>query len=200
VSFSGVIDYFSGRPRHPVGADGRMALSDHLRELRARLLKSVLFLVVVFFVALFFYDRPNDGLLGLVLGPYNDAREMLGESTQTQAYVAGATGPLMLQLKLCGVAAIVISSPFWLYQIWAFIAPGLYRREKRWTYIFIFTAAPLFLAGATISYFAMSRGLTYLLGLAPTGVDVLPTISNYLSYFEAMIIGFGLAFALSTIE
>ncbi len=111
MSISGVFDYFSGRPRHPIGADGRMALSDHLRELRARLLKSVLVLVLLFIVALFFYDQPDEGLLGLVLGPYNDAREMLGESVQTEAYVAGATGPLMLQLKLCGIAAIVRLQP-----------------------------------------------------------------------------------------
>jgi sec-independent protein translocase protein TatC len=91
---------------------------------------------------------------------------------------------------------LIITSPFWLYQLWAFIAPGLYRREKRWTYAFVFTAAPLFLGGATLAYFVMSRGLRYLLALAPAGVTVIPTISNYLSYFQAMLLGFGLAFEL----
>ena len=76
-----------------------MALSDHLRELRARLLRSVLVVVVAFGVALFFYDQ----LLDLILVPYNDARERLGASVETQAVVNDVTGPLLLQLKLCGV-------------------------------------------------------------------------------------------------
>ena len=110
--------------------------------------------------------------------------------------ITGVLDPFMLRVQIAFFFALIVTCPFWLYQIWAFIAPGLYRREKRWTYIFVFTAAPLFLGGAAIAYFAMSRGLQYLLGLAPTGVKVLPTIANYLGYFEAMILGFGLAFEL----
>jgi sec-independent protein translocase protein TatC len=190
VSLSGVVDYFSGRPRHPVGADGRMALSDHLRELRARLLKSVLFLVVTFLVALFFYDQ----LLDLVLGPYNDARRMLGESTQTHAYVAGATGPLMLQLKLCGVAAIVVSSPYWLYQIWAFIVPGLRDTEKKWTRIFAAIAGPLFIIGVLTGYYVLPKGLEVLIGFTPAGLDNLVEFGDYFSFFTRMLLVFGVAF------
>jgi sec-independent protein translocase protein TatC len=89
-----------------------------------------------------------------------------------------------------------VSSPLWLYQVWAFIAPGLYRREKRWAYLFVGVAAPLFAAGAVLAYFVMSRGLRYLLGLTPKGVLNLPSIDTYLSYFQGMILGFGLAFEL----
>ena len=116
LSIAGVVDLLRGRPHHPVGADGRMALADHLRELRARLIRSALFLVVAFGVALFFYDQ----LLDLVLDPYNDARGPARRARPRPRRTSpGATGPLMLQLKLCGVAAIVVSSPYWLYQIWA---------------------------------------------------------------------------------
>lgn len=194
MSFSGVFDYFSGRPRHPIGADGRMALSDHLRELRARLLRSVLVLVLVFLVALFFYDQPNEGLLGLVLGPYNDAREMLGESVQTQAYVAGATGPLMLQLKLCGIAAIVISSPYWLSQIWGFVVPGLHDNEKKWSRIFVAIAGPLFFLGVATAYYALPRGLEVLIGFTPAELSNLVEFGEYFTFFTRMLLVFGIAF------
>ncbi|MBI2245739.1 MAG: twin-arginine translocase subunit TatC [Nocardioides sp.] len=194
MTLSGVFDYFSGRPRHPVGADGRMALSDHLRELRARLLKSVLFLVLTFAVALFFFDRPDDGLLGLVLGPYNDARGMLGEKVQTRAYVAGATGPLMLQLKLCGVAAIVASSPYWLYQIWAFVVPGLHDQERKWTRIFAAIAGPLFIIGVATGYYVLPRGLEVLIGFTPAGLDNLVEFGDYFSFLTRMLLVFGIAF------
>ncbi len=171
-----------------------MALGDHLRELRARLVRSVSFLLVVFFVALAFYDRPGDGLLGLVLGPYNDAREMLGETVQTEAYVQGATGPLMLQLKLCGVAALVVSSPYWLYQIWAFVVPGLHDEEKKWTRIFAAIAGPLFILGVATAYIALPRGLEVLIGFTPAGLANLVEFDEYFSFFSRMLLVFGIAF------
>jgi sec-independent protein translocase protein TatC len=194
LAISGVFDYLSGRPRHPIGADGRMALSDHLRELRARLLKSVLFLLLVFFVALFFYEQPRGGLLGLVLGPYNDARAQLGASTQTQAYVAGATGPLMTQLKLCGVTAIVVSSPYWLYQIWAFVVPGLHDSEKKWSRIFAAVAGPLFFVGVATGYYVLPKGLEVLIGFTPAGLANLVEFGDYFSFFTRMLLVFGIAF------
>ncbi len=72
----------------------------------------------------------------------------------------------------------------------------LYHREKRWTYAFVGSAVPLFVGGALIAYFAMSRGLAYLLHLTPSGVLNLPPVSTYLGYFIAMLLGFGLAFEL----
>jgi sec-independent protein translocase protein TatC len=194
LAISGVFDYLSGRPHHPIGADGRMALSDHLRELRARLLKSVLFLVIVFFVALFFFEHPYDGLLGLVLGPYNDARDALGAKVQTQAYVQGATGPLMLQLKLCGMAALVVSSPYWLYQIWAFIVPGLHESEKKWSRIFAGVAGPLFIIGVLTGYYVLPKGLEVLIGFTPAGLDNLVEFDEYFSFFTRMLLVFGIAF------
>ena len=119
-----------------------MALSDHLRELRARLLKSTLVLVVVFGVALFFYDQLSD----LIRVPYDDAVERLQGQVSSEIVVNDVTGPLMLQLKLCGIVAIIASSPYWLYQIWAFILPGLHPQERKWSRIFAAVAGPLFFA------------------------------------------------------
>ena len=167
-----------------------MALSDHLRELRARLLKSALVLVVLFVVALFFYGE----LLDLVLDPYNDARRMLGESVQTEAYIKGATGPLMLQLKLCGIAAIVLSSPYWLYQIWAFVVPGLHDSEKKWSRIFAAIAGPLFIVGVLTGYYVLPRGLEVLIGFTPDGLANLVEFGEYFSFLTRMLLVFGVAF------
>ncbi len=167
-----------------------MALADHLRELRARLIRSAIFLVIAFAVALFFYDQ----LLDLVLNPYNDARVQLGQKTETTAYVAGATGPLMLQLKLCGVAAIVVSSPYWLYQIWAFIVPGLHEHEKKWSRIFAAVAGPLFILGVLTGYYVLPKGLEVLIGFTPAGLQNLVEFGEYFSFLTRMLLVFGIAF------
>jgi sec-independent protein translocase protein TatC len=150
VSISGIVGLFAGKPHHPIGADGRMALSDHLRELRARVLKMMLVILVGLIVSLFFFDQ----IFELVLGPYTQAQESLPDSVNTEATIAGAGGPLMLYLKLCGTVSVVLTSPLWLYQIWAFILPGLHPRERKWTRIFAAIAGPLFLAGVLLGYLA----------------------------------------------
>ena len=193
-SLSGSVRGFArllrGSPQHAVGADGRMALSDHLRELRARLIKSVLLLIVAFAVALFFYDQ----LLQLVLEPYNSARLALDQKTQTEAYVAGATGPLLLQLKLCAVAAVVASSPYWLYQIWAFVVPGLHSNERRWSRVFAAVAGPLFIVGVATGYYVLPKGLEVLIGFTPASLQSLVEFGEYFSFLTRMLLVFGVAF------
>ena len=171
-----------------------MALSDHLRELRARLIRSALFLLLAFIVALFFYEHPNGGLLRLVLGPYNHAQEVLTGKTKTTAYVASATGPLMLQLKLCGVAAIVISSPYWLYQIWGFIVPGLHPNERKWSRVFACVAGPLFIIGVLTGYYVLPKGLEVLIGFTPAGLENLVEFNEYFGFMTRMLLVFGIAF------
>jgi sec-independent protein translocase protein TatC len=183
-----------GGPVHPVGADGRMALSDHLRELRARLIRSALFMLVAFAVALFFFDGPRGGLLSMVMEPYNQARIALGQKTQTTAYVAGATGPLMLQLKLCGVVALVASSPYWLYQIWAFVVPGLHANERKWSRLFAAVAGPLFIVGVGTGYYVLPKGLEVLIGFTPASMQNLVEFGEYFSFLTRMLLVFGISF------
>ena len=83
--------------------------------------------------------------------------------------VTGVFDPFFVKLKVAFVVGIIVSSPIWFYQLWAFIAPGLYRREKRWTFAFVGSAVPLFALGGFFAYLAMSRGLRFLLGLTPEG-------------------------------
>ena len=175
--------------------EGRMPLIDHLRELRNRLLKAALALVLVMVLGFVFFDQ----IWSFVSHPFCSA-VINGKTgchhTGDQLVVSGVFDPFMLRIKIAFFVGLIVSSPVWLYQVWAFIAPGLYRREKRWAYLFAGIAAPLFAVGAALAYEVMSRGLRYLLGLTPNGVVNLPSVDTYLSYFQGMILGFGLAFEL----
>lgn len=189
MSISGVVQLFVGKPVHPVGADGRMALSDHLRELRARVLKVALVVLTGLVVSLVFFDQ----LFDLVYGPYEQAREALPEGS-TEATTAGAAGGFLLYLKLCGLASVVATSPLWLYQIWAFILPGLHAQERRWSRIFVAIAGPLFLSGVALGYVTLPKGLEVLIGFTPEGLTNLVEFNEYLTFFSRTLLVFGIAF------
>jgi sec-independent protein translocase protein TatC len=177
--------------------DGRMPLMDHIRELRNRLVKICLALIIGTAVGLI--PAVFNRVWNFVQHPFCSATinghtgcHVIGD----QLILQGVLDPFMLRVEIAFFFGLIVTSPIWLYQLWAFVAPGLYRREKKWTYLFVGTAVPLFIAGGALAYFAMSRGLRYLLGLAPGHVLVLPSVSTYLGYFTYMLIGFGLAFEL----
>jgi sec-independent protein translocase protein TatC len=179
-----------GSPVHPVGADGRMALSDHLRELRARLMRSVIVVVIAFGVSLFFYDQLSD----LIRVPYDEAVRRLEGKVETNIVVNDVTGPLLLQLKLCGVVAIVGSSPYWLYQIWAFILPGLHPTERKWSRMFAALAGPLFFAGVATAYFVLPKAIEVLIGFTPADATNLVDFGRFFSFISRMLLVFGIAF------
>jgi sec-independent protein translocase protein TatC len=190
MSVAGVIGLFRASPQNPVGGDGRMALADHLRELRARLLRCTLALTVALVVALFFYDQ----LFEIIYHPYQIAREQLQGQVDTQGTISGAGGPLLLQLKMCGIAAVVVTCPYWLFQIWGFIVPGLHANERRWTRIFALVAGPLFLIGVGVGYYVLPKGLEVLIGFVPAKLQSLVDFGDYFSFFSRMLLVFGVAF------
>ncbi len=190
MSIAGVFGLFRARPHQPIGEDGRMALADHLRELRARMLRVIALLIVTVVVALFFYDY----LLAFVYDPYKAAVERLPDSTQTVATINGVGGPLLLQLKLSAMAAVVCTSPYWLYQIWAFILPGLHAHEKRWTRLFAAVAGPLFILGVAAGYYVLPKGLEVLIGFTPVDLTNLVDFGEYFSFMTRMMLVFGIAF------
>ena len=172
-----------------------MPLMEHLRELRNRIVKAAL--AIIFGMVLgFVFFRP---IWAVVTHPFCSAviSGQTGCKTQgDQLVVTGIFDPFMVRVQVAFFTGLIATSPVWLYQLWAFIAPGLYAREKRWTYLFVGAAVPLFAGGAALAYLVMSRALHYLFNLTPHGVLVLPTIPTYLSYFQGMILGFGVAFEL----
>jgi sec-independent protein translocase protein TatC len=172
-------------------ADGSMTLIEHFRELRSRLFKASLGilagLVVGFFLA--------DAVFELLSRPYcslPDARKPDG-SCQSFIMLAPTDG-FVLKLKLALWIGLIIGGPVWLYQLWAFIAPGLHRHERKWAYVFVAIAAPLFVAGAALAYFVVDKGLAFLLDAGVTGVGSELEVTRYISFVTSMILLFGVGF------
>ena len=175
-----------------------MPLFDHLRELRNRLIKAVLAVIAGMVVGWLLYPQA----FTFITEPYCRIAIQGATGCGTDGHplvVTGVFDPFFVKLKVAFVVGLVVSSPIWFYQLWAFIAPGLYKREKRWAFGFVGAAVPLFLLGAFFSYLAMSRGLRFLLGLTPEGVKPLITIDTYFGYTMAMLLIFGIAFELPLI-
>lgn len=178
--------------------EARMSLTDHIRELRGRLLKAIFGLALGMVAGWFlfnpvwhFIERPYCRI------PQANREIFPGQPAHgCNLFVTGLFDPFFLHLKIMFLVGLILSSPIWLYQLWAFIAPGLYAREKRWTYAFVGTAVPLFVLGGGFAYFAMTRGLRFLLSMVPGGVTPLITVETYLGYAMAMLLIFGLAFEL----
>ena len=178
--------------------EARMPLMDHIRELRNRLIKTALGLTVGVIIGWFLFGPAWT----FITSPFCHIaiHGVKGcDANQHPLVVTGVFDSFFVRLKVAFVVGLVLSSPVWLYQIWAFVAPGLYRREKKWTFAFVGTAVPLFGLGGLFAYLAMSRGLHFLLGLAPGGVKPLITIDTYFGYVTAMLLIFGLAFELPLI-
>ncbi|RLV48694.1 twin-arginine translocase subunit TatC [Nocardioides mangrovicus] len=186
----GVLGLFSAKPAHPIGSDGRMALSDHFRELRARLMRSVFVLIVAIIVALVFYNYIFD----LMKHPYVEARQQLKPGVKTELTFNGVGAGLSIQLKLSALAAVIATCPYWLYQIWAFILPGLHPRERKWTRIFVAVAGPLFLCGVALGYYVLPKGLQVLINFTQADVTNLVDFNDFITFVSRMLLVFGLAF------
>ncbi len=180
--------------------DARMPLLDHIRELRNRVIKIAIAITVGSAIGWLLY-KP---IFAFIEAPFcrlpAAIRHIPGatgdRSCSQQLYVTGIFDALFLKLQISIAAGAILAAPIWLYQLWAFIAPGLYRRERRWAYYFVGAALPLFAVGGTIAYFAMTKGLRFLLAMVPAGVTPLITINTYISYAGAMLLIFGIAFEL----
>jgi sec-independent protein translocase protein TatC len=172
--------------------DGRMPLMEHIRELRSRILKGLLGIVAGGIVGWIFYDP----IWRVLQHPYCKIPQAHRLNGQCALTTTGILDPFVLRIKICLIIGLVIASPIWLYQLWAFVAPGLYQRERRWTYVFMGGAIPLFAAGAILAYETLDKGLGILLGFTPDHVIPIVTITSYLGYAVAMLLIFGATFEL----
>lgn len=179
--------------RYDAAPDGRMPLMDHLRELRNRLIKAILAFVVGAIAGWLLFDPVWDFLKQ----PYCSLPQShVIDKDQCSLFVNGIFSSFFLKLKISCIIGAVISAPVWLYQMWAFVAPGLYNRERRWTYVFLGAAVPLFFVGTALAYVTVDKGLAIFLGFVADDVKPLITVDSYLSYVLTMLLVFGLTFEL----
>jgi len=181
-----------GGPKPPPSDESGMSLTEHLRELRRRLFISVVSIVVGFVVGFAFYAEISKFLTE----PYTSTVQRLAEEqgVQSEPVITGVATPFLLQAKVALVSGIVMTSPIWLYQIWAFILPGLHRNERKWTVLFVSIAGPLFLAGVALGYYVLPKGLAVLIGFTPVDVTNLVDLNGYLSFILRILLVFGISF------
>ena len=160
----------------------------HLIELRDRLLRSLIAIAVVLGV-LCFYPGPGQ-IYDILAAPLTNA---LPEGTKMVAI--GVITPFMVPLKVTGMVALVLALPFILYQVWAFVAPGLYDHEKRLGIPLIISSSLLFLLGMSFCYFfVFGQVFRFITSFAPKSITPAPDIEAYLSFVMTMFLAFGLAF------
>jgi sec-independent protein translocase protein TatC len=170
---------------------GAMPLTEHLRELRNRLVKSGLAIIIGMVVGWIYYPQLFAWLSEPFMGAVVQAR---AEGRQVTLALTGVADPFVLQMQVAAVAGLVLSAPVWLYQLWRFITPGLHGNEKRWAIGFAAVATPLFLAGVALAYKVLPYGMQILLGFTPENVENIVSVDKYLSFFIRTILIFGVGF------
>ncbi|MDT4909104.1 MAG: sec-independent protein translocase protein TatC [Pseudonocardiales bacterium] len=182
--------------RRAANPEGRMSVLDHLRELRRRLIIVVLFVVAGAIAGWFLYGP----VLKFLEHPYCSVpiryRYHSGDGKSCDLIYTGVLDGFTTRLKVSFIAGTVFSAPFWLYQIWGFITPGLRKSERKYTVIFIAASTVLFAAGMTLAYVVLSKGILVLLKASGEGTQALLTVNAYLSFVTLMLVIFGAAFEL----
>jgi sec-independent protein translocase protein TatC len=171
-----------------------MSLVAHLTELRNRVAKALLALLVGTAIAFWWYQH---GLGTFIRAPYCNLPAHLrygGSDAPCGLLITDVFGGVFIRLKVAFLAGAVLSAPCWLYQLWAFITPGLKRNEKRYGITFVLVSSALFLLGAVLAYISLSAGLRLLLGLAGNGVVVALTAQAYIGFVLSLLIAFGVSF------
>ncbi|MHA2788967.1 twin-arginine translocase subunit TatC [Corynebacterium sp. S7] len=178
-----------------------MALKEHLEELRRRLIISMVAIGIGAIIGFIWYQNAPFGMMSLgeiIRRPYcnlpQDLRVSFGENEECRLLATSPFEMFMLRLKVGALAGLVLSSPIWLSQIWFFITPGLVRKEKRYTFIFVALAVTLFVAGALLAYFILDVGLEFLLSMGDQFQTAWLTGDKYYSFVLGLTVIFGVSF------
>lgn len=178
--------FLKGAERDPA----QMSLGDHLRELRRRLFFCLAAVALALVPSWFLYPW----LVDMLNAPYCDAQLALDPEATCRFLETNLLDPFTLRMRIAGWGAVIIAMPVILWQLWRFIAPGLYRKERRYAVAFVGAGMLLFALGATIAYVTLTRAAEFLIGIAGSEVEVRAGIGNFTRLALLMMVAFGVGF------
>jgi len=166
-------------------------LKPHIADLRKRLAISVLTLIVMFFICFSFYEPILEWMMEPVKAALPESSKMVAIEIQETFFTA---------LKVSFFSAFFLSLPVIFWQLWLFMAPGLYDHEKKLVFPFVFFATLMFVSGAAFAYYVVVPfGFEFLIAFGSTVVTILPSIGKYVGFFTKLLFGFGVSFELPVI-
>ena len=172
-------------------AGGKMSFLEHLDELRRRLVFSIVAVLGGFLASLFFIDR----IFVFVMKPLQQILPHGGKLIYTEP-----TEAFMLQLKVAALAGLVLAAPVVMWQVWLFVAPGLYAREKRFALPFVAFSSLFFIGGAAFSHYVVfPTAWSFLASFTTEYMEFMPKISSTFSLYARMLLAFGLVFQMPTV-
>ena len=171
-----------------------MPLLAHLAEFRLRVFRAAVIIGIGFVANWFLYNE----IVARLAKPVCDLKlaQAQGSSHCGALYINGVLGPINLQIKVSLIAGLIVTAPLWIYQLWAFVAPGLHKHEKRRAFYFLCAATPFFAAGVYMGYRILPIAIRVLFGFTPSQLTNLINFADYLDFVLRVILLFGLAFEL----
>jgi sec-independent protein translocase protein TatC len=167
-----------------------MTLTEHLRELRNRLFKAGLAVVAFGILGFIFRERIFDFLVG----PFVEATEQTGRNADLN--FREMLDPLTVPLRIAMLTGLVFGAPVWIYQVWAFVTPAMYRNEKKWALAVVGAAVPMFGLGVVLAMWLMPRAMVFMQEFAPGDTSMLVDFNSYLNFSIRLVLVFGVGFLL----